>query len=392
MSDPRHVLVIHGVGNRGEESGFTSRVETLNDAAGDHLNLIPVYWGDLAADPTHFGATLPDVGAPAVRGAGGEGGIDPIHRALGLSLLQPDDVTRGDDALALVQDEAAARSAPAVRSGDDVTIDEAELRAAIADAWKDLQWLPQVGEPAVLRSTGAAVSKAAAEAVVAEPASDEFATRGDDVRSLGSNLRNVVKAVMEGIDDVVGDVVGEIGGRLNHGLRASFGGGFINFFGDILAYLGNRDGIQQRVRDVIAEHAPGAGTEQDPVHAIAHSLGGGILFDFAVDEQPLYLDTFVTFGSQSSFFHAISRRSPVIEAYDGTHPVRLPATIKRWSNLWDPLDFVAFLAASMFELSDGSMPKDVEVEYDLDSGLWTHSVYWKRPELLTVLRDTMPAS
>ena len=50
------------------------------------------------------------------------------------------------------------------------------------------------------------------------------------------------------------------------------------------------------------------------------------------------------------------------------------------------------LVILMFELSDGSMPKDVEVEYDLDSGLWTHSVYWKRPELLTVLRDTMPAS
>jgi hypothetical protein len=67
----------------------------------------------------------------------------------------------------------------------------------------------------------------------------------------------------------------------------------------------------------------------------------------------------------------------------------LPDGLKKWINLWDVVDLLAFTAGTVFRLSDGSKPQDIPVEDPisvmLDAGLWLHSIYWQTPQLVDAL-------
>jgi len=67
----------------------------------------------------------------------------------------------------------------------------------------------------------------------------------------------------------------------------------------------------------------------------------------------------------------------------------LPNTIKKWFNLWDVVDLLAFTAGTAFRLNDGSKPEDIPVEDPisvmLDAKLWLHSIYLEAPQLVEVL-------
>jgi len=94
-------------------------------------------------------------------------------------------------------------------------------------------------------------------------------------------------------------------------------------------------------------------------------LGGLIVFDAAVrplgDPRRLYLKTLTTFGSQPAFFHIVDRRTPELAIYERNRKVVLPETIPKWTNLWDTMDLLAFTASTVFELHDGTSPRDVPV-------------------------------
>jgi hypothetical protein len=65
--------------------------------------------------------------------------------------------------------------------------------------------------------------------------------------------------------------------------------------------------------------------------------------------------------------------------------VSLPPTIRRWTNLWERLDLLAFLAEPLFVLPDGTHPRDVELRQGYAGGLFSHSVYWDSPLALAEL-------
>jgi hypothetical protein len=59
-----------------------------------------------------------------------------------------------------------------------------------------------------------------------------------------------------------------------------------------------------------------------------------VAFDTAVapaNKRALYLDSFVTFGSQPAFFELIDPRVSGV-VYNKDYPIRLPPTIKKWFN------------------------------------------------------------
>jgi hypothetical protein len=56
--------------------------------------------------------------------------------------------------------------------------------------------------------------------------------------------------------------------------------------------------------------------------------------------------------------------------------VTIPGVINKWINLWEPLDFLAFAQAGIFQLGSGGGPMDERVPHLHDSGLITHGVYW----------------
>ncbi len=143
------------------------------------------------------------------------------------------------------------------------------------------------------------------------------------------------------------------------------------------------------MRSLIADVDPILGTSKEhPIDVLAHSLGGVVAIDMATATQLLWVRRLVTFGSQPSFFHACDPRGGVLEPYSGV-PVKLPPSVGSWTNLWEPLDPLAFAAARVFELYNGSAPIDVEVPHLASSGIWTHSDYWELDYVVSSIRAVL---
>lgn len=136
------------------------------------------------------------------------------------------------------------------------------------------------------------------------------------------------------------------------------------FIADVIVYQSHtyRTKIHERVREVIdRELGEDAGRPGKPIKVIAHSLGGVVAFDMAVrNADPLYVEAFVTLGSQPAFFHLLDPREG-LAAFEGDEPVALPPTIGRWTNVWDEYDLLAFGTGEVFRLHDGAIPTDTAV-------------------------------
>jgi hypothetical protein len=261
--------------------------------------------------------------------------------------------------------------------------DEEELRAAVEAAWGSSRWLPLVGSDTVLRTVGRLLGQ-----LLSEP---EDAGSGVAVR--GYREFEVTRPVMRGLDTLVGAVLSQVAGRFNHYVRSQLAPGVSEFLGDVFVYQRHRNEIHQRVLQTLHEHAPGYGSKDRPVAIVGHSLGGVIAFDFTVAGKPrVWATALVTFGSQAPFFHVLDPRGADLPAYAIGQPVQLPPTIRRWVNLWEPLDPLAFIASRVFKLEDGQPPADVPLRHLASAGLWTHSVYWTLGELVDVVRRTLESA
>jgi hypothetical protein len=265
-----------------------------------------------------------------------------------------------------------------------------ELEQTIRDAWPKTTYLRLVRSNDVLEAVGRAVAAATAE--TSGDSEAEILTRGDEdieTRGVRDKMREIGQAVIGEIDKVVGGVMGQVLGDVNQALRAAWAEPISRFLGDILVYQRNQEEIQQRPSRAISDHAPGWGVEEKPISVVAHSLGGVIAFDAATrNPSPLWIDGFVTFGSQAAFFEVLDPRQN-LPRYSSGHPVGLPRTIARWTNLWEPLDVLAFAVGKVFRLSSGVSPTDLRVSHDLNYGLATHSAYWGSNELVEAIRQTV---
>ena len=56
-----------------------------------------------------------------------------------------------------------------------------------------------------------------------------------------------------------------------------------------------------------------------------------------------------------------------------------PHNIAKWTNLWDPMELLAFTAITVFRLADGTLPRDIPIQTPLsllaDQKGWAHSIY-----------------
>jgi hypothetical protein len=50
---------------------------------------------------------------------------------------------------------------------------------------------------------------------------------------------------------------------------------------------------------------------------------------------------------------------------------------------------LAFIAAKVFRLHDGTAPLDVPIGHLVSSGLWTHSAYWDLPQVATAIQQAL---
>jgi hypothetical protein len=378
MSEP--VLIVHGVANH-DSGPFLASVATLQAQLGDQYRLIPVIWGDLGGASKDIEDCLPIFrdGEWTVRSDALQEWLPtPVRADLGQGRLTN-----------------AERAALLTGGGDLVRSEDPELAKEVEAALKETRVLQHIDDVEVLAGLREAIL--AVKGSPATPVDDgTFAVRTEETFETRGWIRDAVQKVVKGVDDMVGKMLGNNLGVTNQRLRSGIAVPFSMFFGDIFVYHGNKDAIQQRIWDTIDAHAPGYGTAEKPIHAIAHSLGGLVVFDAATrpegDSKRLHLKSFTTFGSQPAFFHIVDPRKS-LTPYARDAKVILPSTIAKWTNLWDTMDILAFTAGTVFRLHDGSAPKDIPVLDPLslivEEKGWAHSIYWKTEELQEALKDTL---
>jgi hypothetical protein len=368
------LLVVHGIANRSHED-FLAQCAWLQVQVGERYKLIDVYWGDLGGISDGLMDSL-----PAIFPYGEDS--DDFHGHLTRAHALVDGGTLAVQAITVrVTGGMSAQGGVQVRSDPQTDVQEA-IRIAVEQSTfvKDLTDLD------VLNAVGDLVAAVLAEQVHGgsfNVRSDTFTLRAN----LASSVLGAVKAVMSAADAMIGKITGAVGGTLNQFVRGKLAGPIALTLGDVVGYHQNRQKIHERLFARLDSEAAGWGVEGKPVHVMAHSLGGLLVLDAALGAcgRTLHIERLVTFGSQPAFFHIMTPRNG-LAPYRHAQPVTLPTSIARWINLWHPLDVLAFVTASVFRLSGGSAPQDVQVQANVstiaDASGWLHSVYWRSPELV----------
>ncbi|MGW0083030.1 hypothetical protein [Streptomyces sp. NPDC003393] len=149
--------------------------------------------------------------------------------------------------------------------------------------------------------------------------------------------------------------------------RGSLSDGVLPMTGDILRYQARGDGVRQLIRRTI-EHAPG-----ESVTVLAHSLGGVACVDLlAMEDLGRRVDQLITVGSQAPFFYECGALASV------EHPETLPEHFpRRWLNIYDPWDLLAYRAAKVFPLHASDMEVSNGQPFPFaHSAYWTNSTVW----------------
>ncbi|MFD5477394.1 lipase family protein [Streptomyces hawaiiensis] len=389
MKDP--VFVIHGVANRNRDE-FTASVSALAAAAG--VAMVPVHWGDLGAQDNFIDAALPTYRSERdTLRDGAEPELvlaEPVAAALLAEAIDEiRQLSQVEDAVRAQLSEGKHAEDEGLRDGSDPWLDPDQIMEYVREAWDDTEWLCRTDDPHLLRETGRSLARLLLDE--ADPDLDDayHGLRGDGP-DVPDRLRSLVRRRLNDLDRIAGAAVQAVGARLNHAVRSRFGPGTTRFLGDVLVYQRHRDAIHARVRQVIEDVDPDLGrTAARPVRIAAHSLGGVIAVDMATDTRPLWTESLVTFGSQAAFFHVCDPRGGQLTPYGGSMPVRLPASLSRWTNLWEPMDVLAFAASKVFQLHDGTAPVDLPVSHQASTGMWTHSAYWGLPYVASVIGNVM---
>lgn len=378
---PEPCLVVHGVAQR-DATAFNEQVEKLAMQLNGSLTLVPVFWGDLGASFQYIDAAIPKVMAEQVRESPAD--LAPFfaessHIALREGTDEPERIVM--------------RAAGLPVTGEDIVVRGPSIRNAMAETvqkeWPETQYLKSIKDPQLLQEIGKALGNAVAlletPTTTARPV-----VRDEPTRGLINSVQEKTRQLLKQLDVIVGTSVGNAIGTLNQLLREKYGKNFVAFFGDIFVYQRSPEAIHQRILSVLADKAPGYGRDPErPVNVIAHSLGGVISFDLAINPgNKLWIKHFITFGSQSPFFHLMDPRQSLTQFAPG-HPVKLPPSIQTWTNLWEVMDTLAFIAGQVFQLDSGEQPRDIRINSAASTLVEekgsTHGSYWQCSELISVL-------
>jgi hypothetical protein len=140
--------------------------------------------------------------------------------------------------------------------------------------------------------------------------------------------------------------------------------------GDVLLYQARGSKIRAYIRQQILRLDP-------PVTVLAHSLGGIASVDLLISEHIPTVKKLITVGSQAPLLHEIG-------ALFSLEPgAKLPSHFPSWLNIYDPYDFLSYIAHPVFPGSDVR-------DYRVDSGQpfpQAHSAYWSNPDTWSAIRS-----
>jgi hypothetical protein len=149
--------------------------------------------------------------------------------------------------------------------------------------------------------------------------------------------------------------------------------------GDILVYQGHGQLLRNRIREYIPQ--------EGHVVLLGHSLGGVACVDLLAEEHPPKVDLVITVGSQAPFFYEIGalQRLPYEESSAAR---RLPASFPAWLNIYDPRDFLSFVAKPVFP-EDPRVFEDVRVN-NRQPFPKSHSAYWDTEQVWQEIFKVLP--
>lgn len=392
MNDPSPLLVVHGIGNR-DRNAFSKTVASVGRSLGPRWQTFDFFWGDLGGVSEGLADALPTILPPSVKSDASltrelshvraelmAGGQRPAAAQVIRSVvLGPTELT---------QTSVQTREAPGERALRERT------GQAIEDAVGSSRYLRWLDDPDSLQAIGEVVAEA-----IAQPEDDDAgatAVRSHVQRERAEGIYDRVVRVIGVVDTLVGRLTSGVGGTMNQLVRRALAQPIALTLGDIVGYQQSRPRILERLFAYVDEHITGHGIQGKPISVMAHSLGGLLVLDAALGAhagRKLWIDQWVTFGSQPAFFHIMTPRID-LPPYQPGRRSRLPDNIRTWRNLWHPLDPLAFVVAPVFELSDGSIPEDCVVHTRAstiaDNAGWMHSAYWESPELIRAMMPARP--
>jgi hypothetical protein len=153
------------------------------------------------------------------------------------------------------------------------------------------------------------------------------------------------------------------------------------FLGDVFVYLNERGDVGSEgpiVAAVVGALKQAASSVQpgvdEPLIIVAHSMGGNIVYDILTYyEKNIEVDLLLTVGSQVGVFEELK----LFRASDATigspDTVSKPRSVKRWINVLDPADVLAYSTSRIFADS-------TDTEFSTGAPVWSaHGMYFYRP-------------
>jgi len=383
------VLFVHGTGVR--KGSFLSTFAILQRAFeqyGIEHDLEPCLWGDA------LGATAPQKSLPKpIEKAGTAAALtrdqeyarwDLLYRdpAFELRLLKNRPVTgpRSPAAAAAAEDLWERITAYTPSTELTARLQAADLEPCFRAAFATIIIEDGPARQAITTATEIGeTGQAIARSVVAEMLREAFEQERPmlDGRSRDAIVNRLIddwEARVAGIGAFLlgffGDVAATVATPIVKARRGDLTDASASATGDILRYQ-SRGGP---IRDYIASQV--ASIKGD-VYLLAHSLGGIACVDLLASTPLDQVKGLITAGSQAPYMFEIS-------ALWGLEPgaPALPAYFPKWLNLYDPYDFLSYVAAPVFPtgvtdcriVSDQPFPQ-------------SHSAYWTNPDTWTAIRQ-----
>jgi hypothetical protein len=397
------LLFVHGTGVRQASYGDTLRL--ISETMGAAAEVQPCYWGDLGSRLGASGQSIPaydstrsglDLEADSIDPQSYPIAlwqallVDPLHelRSLGLKphpVVPAFQQTQGQQLIQVGRQLELSEPLRALllRGGiepatfdtarrevlasqalcqalEDANEDLDEYRAAIARAW--IATAANHAHAEKLHSTGEWWWPALVLDVDLRTQTEKLL-----IEALGGEVRSVTSWVMHHLSWPLRWGFTQWGTNR----RGAISDAAYPAAGDIMLYQARGEAIRARIRDHILAAA-------EPVHLLAHSLGGVACVDLLATEA-LPVQQLITVGSQAPFLYEIN----ALPCLPFGHP--LPASLPPWLNIYDRRDFLSYIGASVFPGRIVDRCVDNRQAFPA-----SHSAYWWNAEVWEAIRSTLP--
>jgi hypothetical protein len=386
------VIFVHGTGVR--EDSYKKSISQIGKkllAKRADLTLIPCFWGDkLGANAIGTLHSLPDADTPRspenLTDENYDTGIwgllynDPLYelRILGLQPKQTDGALPPNQLSSYQQLDEAVKKIES----------EGELLELLRTSGLDAIW-PEAIQAVIsskdyfsaLNNAPAATDEyrqAIARALVGQSiliARDRWQTPDDESPISAQDRDRLTERLLEQLGTHRGalgwmakQVIGWPATFFVRRNRAAYSEAAYPGFGDILLYQARGKAIRDLIREKVTEAKP-------PVILLAHSLGGIACVDLLIMESLPEVELLITAGSQSPLLYEIG----ALYSLERGNP--LPGHFpKQWLNLYDPRDFLGYLAGPVFPKHPERTIADIRIN-NREPFPQAHTSYWDNDQV-----------